>query len=78
MTQAISIEVTEVHAKAIEEAVSSGQFASASEVLRAALRAWLREREIDDLVDEGVRSGFGPDDRPIDSVLKEARAVARD
>lgn len=74
MTAKLSISVTDLHARVIEEAVASGQYASASEVVRAALRHWLREQHIDDLIDEGIASGFGEPDEPIESLIAEARA----
>ncbi|OYX46017.1 MAG: hypothetical protein B7Y90_17345 [Alphaproteobacteria bacterium 32-64-14] len=73
MTTKMSISVTGVHAKLISNAVKSGQYASASEVVREALRQWRREEVIDDLIDEGIASGFGKADRSVETVIAAAR-----
>ena len=71
MTTKLSISFTDVHAKIIEDAVKSGQYASASEFVREAIR--LREKAIDDAIEAGIASGFDEPDRPIEKVLAEAR-----
>jgi antitoxin ParD1/3/4 len=61
----ISIALTPDLAAAVQEAVESGGYASASEVIREALRDWrekrrLHEQQIDEirrLWDEGIQSG---------------------
>ena len=63
--QKISIALTEELARDIEAAVASGDYSTASEVVRDALRAWKRERGDRDaetrrlrkLVEEGLASG---------------------
>jgi antitoxin ParD1/3/4 len=75
MTTKLSISFTDVHAKIIEDAVKSGQYASASEFVREALR--LREKAIDDAIDAGIASGFGKPNRSIDEVKAEARRTMK-
>lgn len=71
MTTKLSISFTDAHAKLITEAVKSGQYASASEVVREALR--LRERAIDAAIEEGIASGFDDEDRAIADVVAKAQ-----
>lgn len=73
--QKLSIALTEELARDVESAVASGDYSTASEVVRDALRAWKRERagqaalrRLQDLWDEGlatgepVEGGFDADD----------------
>jgi antitoxin ParD1/3/4 len=58
----LSIALTEELVKDIEAAVASGDYSTASEVVRDALRSWKREREayiqrLRELVEEGLASG---------------------
>jgi antitoxin ParD1/3/4 len=58
----LSIALTEELAQDIEAAVASGDYSTASEVVRDALRGWKREREawiqrVRELVEEGLASG---------------------
>ncbi|MGQ0659590.1 type II toxin-antitoxin system ParD family antitoxin [Sphingosinicella sp.] len=61
----LSIALTEELAGEVEAAVASGDYATASEVVRDALRAWRRERQdreaairrLRELVEEGLASG---------------------
>jgi antitoxin ParD1/3/4 len=63
--QKLSIALTEELAREVEAAVASGDYSTASEVIRDALRAWKRERgdraaavrRLKALWDEGVASG---------------------
>jgi antitoxin ParD1/3/4 len=63
--QKLSIALTEELARDVEAAVASGDYSTASEVVRDALRAWKRERgdrdaairRLKELWDEGVASG---------------------
>lgn len=63
--QKLSIALTEELARDIEEAVASGDYSTASEVVREALRAWKRERadrkaairRLRELWEEGLASG---------------------
>ncbi|HEX8224979.1 MAG TPA: type II toxin-antitoxin system ParD family antitoxin [Allosphingosinicella sp.] len=63
--QKLSIALTEELVRDIESAVSSGDYSTASEVVRDALRAWKRERagrdaaiqRLRQLWDEGLASG---------------------
>ncbi|MGA9580642.1 MAG: type II toxin-antitoxin system ParD family antitoxin [Allosphingosinicella sp.] len=71
--QKLSIALTEELARDVEAAVASGDYSTASEVVRDALRAWKRERGDRDaairrlkaLWDEGVASGE-PEPMPDD------------
>jgi antitoxin ParD1/3/4 len=56
MTHKISISLTDTHASAIQAAVESGEYASASEVIREALRAWNHHRKLKALIEEGIDS----------------------
>lgn len=68
-TEKISVALTSEMAAMIREAVEGGGYASASEVIRDALRDWkykneLRERKIEDirkLWQEGIDSGISTD-----------------
>ena len=63
--QKLSIALTEELARDIEAAVASGDYSTASEVVRDALRAWKRDRadrdaairRLKQLWDEGLASG---------------------
>jgi antitoxin ParD1/3/4 len=63
--QKLSIALTEELARDVESAVASGDYSTASEVVRDALRAWKRERagrdaaiqRLRELWDEGLSSG---------------------
>jgi antitoxin ParD1/3/4 len=63
--QKLSIALTEELARDVESAVASGDYSTASEVVRDALRAWKRERagrdaairRLQELWNEGVTSG---------------------
>ena len=83
----ISVAVTEKLAGDIEAAVASGDYASASEVIRAALRSWKREREdretvvrrLRELWDEGIASGEPepmPDDWAADVIARGRARLA--
>jgi antitoxin ParD1/3/4 len=73
MPAKLSISVTDTHAKLIEAAVESGQFASASEVVRAALRTWTSEARLGVLWDEGIASGRADPQLTIDQIKAEAK-----
>ena len=75
MTTKLSISFTDAHAQLIERAVESGQFASASEVVRTALRKWASDEEFGRLWDQGIASGF-PDTQLTTSEIK-AEGMAR-
>jgi antitoxin ParD1/3/4 len=69
-------------ATAVDEAVAAGEYASASEVIRDALRDWKEKRdlfgytleELRVLVQEGIDSGPG-EDGPL--VMERLKAKAR-
>jgi antitoxin ParD1/3/4 len=76
----LSVALTPDMATMLREAVESGDYASASEVVRDALREWklrrgMREREVEELRrlwDEGLASG-----PPVDGESAFARLRAR-
>ena len=77
----VSVSLSHELLDSVREAVESGEYGSASEVIREALREWklrkpLRQAEIERLRkawDEGIASGgFEPFD--MDEILAEARA----
>lgn len=73
----VTIALTPDLAAAVQEAVESGGYASASEVIREALRDWREKRrlheqhlnEIRKLWDEGIQSGISP--RKISDIKQE-------
>jgi antitoxin ParD1/3/4 len=80
--QKISVALTPEFIALLKDAVDTGEYTSASEVIRDALRAWKvnRTRDIDDgellrLWQEGVASGPGQF-KSIDQVKREARRRA--
>ena len=77
MTKKISVSVTDEHMLLINEAVGSGDYASASEVIRHALRDWKAKRLIGQLWDEGLKSGRANVGEPIEDIKAEARRRRR-
>lgn len=81
--QKVSIALTPEFLALLQEAVDTGEYTSASEVVRDALRHWSERRALRDLsVDElrklwqeGVASGPGRF-KSIDAIKKEARRRA--
>lgn len=73
MTTKLSISVTDAHAQMIEKAVESGQFASASEVVRTALRKWATDEQLGRLWDKGIASGFMEPGKTMADIKAEAR-----
>lgn len=80
----VSVALTSEMAAAMREVVESGEYASASEVMREALRDWRRRRsergqavaEMRRLWDEGLASGPGRDSEAFfDELMAE---LARD
>jgi antitoxin ParD1/3/4 len=74
----LSIALPPQMANLLREAVESGEYASASEVVRDALRTWERKRKLETLdlselrrlVREGVESGPAIDAEPVLSRLE--------
>jgi antitoxin ParD1/3/4 len=72
-------------ASLLREAVENGEYASASEVVRDALRAWKRKRKLETLelselrrlVQEGIESGPAVDPEPVLSRLESKYAAMR-
>ena len=73
MAAKISISLTDEHARLINEAVASGDYASSSEVIREALRAWRANRVLGRLWDEGIGSGTADAGETIDDIKDAAR-----
>jgi antitoxin ParD1/3/4 len=68
----ISISLTSEQASLIEQAVTSGDYASSSEVVREALREWKVKRLLGRFWDDGIMSGDAPAES-IDDIKAEAR-----
>lgn len=74
MSAKISISLTDEHARLLNDAVASGDYASSSEVIREALRDWRSKRLLGQLWDEGLASGYADPDETIDDIKKAARS----
>ena len=81
--QKLSIALTEELARDIEAAVASGDYSTASEVVRDALRAWKRERagrdaairRLRQLWDEGLTSGEPVEGSfDVEDIIRRGRA----
>ena len=80
-----SIALTTQQADLLREAVDSGEYATASEVVRDAMRIWQEKwearqadiRKIRQLWDEGIASGK-PEPIDFDELRQEARRLLRD
>jgi antitoxin ParD1/3/4 len=78
--QKVSVALTPEFMALLKEAVDTGEYTSASEVIRDALRHWKQRRAIQDmsaeelrgLWQEGIASGPGRF-KSIDAIKKEAR-----
>lgn len=68
----LSIALTPEMAELVRRAVDSGDYASASEVIREALRDWKTKRVFGQLWDEGLASG-----RAETEGIDDIKAVAR-
>jgi antitoxin ParD1/3/4 len=81
----LSIALPPEMANLLREAVESGEYASASEVVRDALRAWKRTRRLETLevgelrrlVQEGMESGPAVEAEPVLSRLESKYAAMR-
>lgn len=73
MTSKLSISVTDAQVHDIEEAVASGEYASASEVVRDAMRTWRINRRLGQLWDEGIASGIMKPGTTMADIKAEAR-----
>jgi antitoxin ParD1/3/4 len=69
----ISISLTDEHARLVNEAVASGDYASSSEVIREALRDWRGKRLLGRLWDEGIASGHADEGESIAEIKDAAR-----
>jgi antitoxin ParD1/3/4 len=82
--QKVSVALTPEFVALVKEAIDTGEYTSASEVIRDALRHWKRRRaipemsteELRDLWQEGIASGPGRF-KSIDAIKKEARRRAK-
>lgn len=68
-----TVKVTRADAKLIDEAVASGEYASAADVVHDALQSWRRNQKLGRLWDEGVASGLADLAETIDDIKAEAR-----
>lgn len=73
MTEKISVSLTDEHARLLQEAVRSGDYASSSEVIREALREWKTRRLLGQMWDDGVARGPCEPDTTMDDIKAEAR-----
>ena len=81
----LSIALPAEMAALLREAVESGEYASASEVVRDALRTWKRKRKLETLelgelrrlIREGTESGPGVDATRVFSRLRTKYAAMR-
>ena len=81
----LSIALPPEMANLLREAVESGEYASASEVVRDALRAWTRKRKLETLelgelrrlIRQGVDSGPGVDAERVFTRLESKYAAMR-
>lgn len=72
MAGKISISITDEHAALLRDAVSSGAYASSSEVVREALREWRARRVVGELWDSGIASGSCEPGTTITDIKREA------
>lgn len=77
MAEKFSISLTAEHARLVNDAVATGDYATTSEVIREALRDWRAKRMLGQLWDEGVASGRADADETIDDIKKAARTGIR-
>ena len=73
MVEKLSISLTEEHARLVQDAVASGDYASSSEVIREALRDWRAKRLLGQLWDEGLASGLADENETIEDIKRVAR-----
>jgi antitoxin ParD1/3/4 len=73
MPSKMSISVTDAQVQDIQEAVASGEYASASEVVRDAMRTWRINRRLGQLWDEGIASGVMKPGTTMAGIKAEAR-----
>jgi len=73
MPEKIGVTLTDEHARLFQEAVTSGDYASPSELIREALREWKTRRLLGRLWDEGLAGGPSDPDVSIDEIKAEAR-----
>ncbi len=72
----LSIALTPEMAEMVRQAVDSGDYASASEVIREALRDWKTKRILGQLWDQGLASGRA-EAEDIDDIKAAARRHAK-
>lgn len=73
MTEKISVSLTDEHARLLQEAVASGDYASTSEVIREALREWKTRRHLGRMWDDGISSGPCEPGTTMNDIKAEAR-----
>lgn len=73
MTEKISVSLTDEHARVLQDAVKSGDYASTSEVIREALREWKARRLLGQMWQEGIASGPCEPGTTMNDIKAEAR-----
>jgi antitoxin ParD1/3/4 len=73
----LSIALTPEMAQMVRDAVAGGDYASASEVIREALRDWKTKRLFGRLWDEGLAGGRAEAAEGIDDIKAAARRRAK-
>ncbi len=69
----ISVSLTDEHARLLNEAVASGDYASSSEVIREALRDWRARRPLGRPSTEGTAGGRAAEGGTVADTRKAAR-----
>ena len=69
----LSVALTPEMARMVRDAVAGGDYASASEVIREALRDWKTKRLFGQLWDEGLASGRAEATEDIEAIKAAAR-----
>ena len=77
MAKEITILLADRHAKRIREEIEVGRFASASDVVRAALDGWLRRQDVRHLWQEGIDSGLADPNLTAIDIKMQGRARRR-
>ncbi len=73
VVEKISVSLTAQQARMVDDAVTSGDYASSSEVIREALRDWRAKRLLGQLWDQGLAGGPADPDETIDDIKQAAR-----
>lgn len=74
MAKEVAILLADRHAKRIREEIEVGRFASASDVVPAALDDWLRRQDVRHLWQQGIDSGLAASNLTATDIKAQARA----